>query len=163
MVAFSRALLIGGLAASTALAAPPPNHGNGNGPGGPGKDKDKYNKLKPVSSKELVKDIKLKNLMNGAQKLEDIAYATPDRNRLAGTKGHNDTVAYIKKELEALDGYYKVELQPFQTLIMINGTGSLFVDGVDANAGLMEFSPSGEANAPIIVVNNVGCEAVSDI
>lgn len=153
MVAIGRALLVGGLVASAAAA--PPSNGPGNGHGKP----DKYDKLKPVSSKELEKDIKLKDLMKGAKTLESLAYKYPERNRLMGGNGHNDTVAFLKKELEALDGYYKVELQPFSTLIQINGTAALSVDNVDQKPGLMEYSPSGEATGPIVVVANLGCEA----
>jgi carboxypeptidase Q len=149
MVAIISALLFGGLAAPVA-AAPP---------GGYGPKPPKHHNLPPVNAKALQNTIKLEALMKGAQKLEDIAYSYPERNRMIGGGGHNDTVNYIKKELEALDGYYKVELQPFTTLVQLNGTADLSIGNQTYNPGLMEYSPSGEVTAPLVVVSNLGCSA----
>jgi carboxypeptidase Q len=146
MVAIS-ALLFGALAAS-AIAAPS---------GGQGPKPPKQHNLPLVNKKALTNSIKLQELMKGAQKLQDLAYATPERNRLIGGKGHNDTIAYIKKELEALDGYYKVELQPFTTLTQISGSANLTINNQTYSPGLMEYSPSGEVTASLVVVSNLGC------
>jgi hypothetical protein len=99
--------------------------------------------------------------LKGAEKLQEFAYSTPEKNRLMGSKGHNDTVKYLKKTLESLDGYYKVELQPFSSPVQINGTFALTVDGTTTESGAMEYSPSGNVSAPLVVVSNLGCEAVS--
>jgi hypothetical protein len=100
-------------------------------------------------------------LLAHSQKLEDFAYATPQRNRLIGTKGHNDTIQYLYDTLSSLNGYYKVELQPFTTLVQTNGTFNFSANGVEQSVGAMEFSPSGNITAPLVVVANRGCDPVS--
>ena len=79
-----------------------------------------------------------------------------------GTKGHNDTVTYIYKQLTspALRGYYNVSLQEWEGVIQVNGTGTLFIDGVNTTVTIAQFSPSGNASLPLAVVNNLGCNAV---
>ncbi|KAF2736882.1 Zn-dependent exopeptidase [Polyplosphaeria fusca] len=120
---------------------------------------DKWKKLPLVDSKKLQKSIKSSALLKGAEKLQEIAYNTPERNRLMGSQGHNDTVKFLKKTLESLDGYYKVELQPFSSLVQLNGTYALAIDGETTESGAMEYSPSGNISAPLVVVSNLGCEA----
>lgn len=100
-------------------------------------------------------------LLERAQKLEDFAYASEQRNRLIGTPGHNDTINYIYDTLNALDGYYDVELQPFDTLVQESGDFAFSVGDQAYETAEMEFSPSGDVTAPLVVVNNLGCEAVS--
>lgn len=73
---------------------------------------DKNKKL--VTPKELVKQIKLKDLLAGSQKLQDIADANGG-NRAFGGAGHNATVNWLYSELKKT-GYYNVEKQPFVEL-----------------------------------------------
>ena len=80
--------------------------------GDKGKDKDKGKKL--VTPKELVKDVKLKDLMAGSRKLQDIADKNGG-NRAFGGGGHNATVDWLYKTLKAT-GYYNVEKQAFVEL-----------------------------------------------
>ncbi|KAF2204355.1 Zn-dependent exopeptidase [Delitschia confertaspora ATCC 74209] len=147
-----QALLFGALAAS-AVAAPANPHDDKGNHGRP------VSKLPLVNSKALQSSIKIKELMKGAQKLQDLAYSHPERNRLMGGAGHNDTIKYIKNTLESLGGYYKVELQQFSTLIQLSEESSLTISNAPVQHGVMEYSPSGNATAPVIVVNNFGCEA----
>jgi len=102
-------------------------------------------------------------LLKHAQALEDIAYATPRRNRLMGTKGHNDTVTYLYQQLTApeLRGYYNVTLQPWQGVVQLSAEGSLFLDKTNTSIVVAEFSPSGKFSAPLAVAGNLGCNAVS--
>lgn len=80
--------------------------------------------------------------MRGAQQLQDFAYSYPDRNRIMGGKAHNDTVNWLKEELESTS-YYDVTLQPFSNYVMANGTiNSFTVDGEAVNATLFEYSNS---------------------
>ncbi|KAF2180249.1 hypothetical protein K469DRAFT_640064 [Zopfia rhizophila CBS 207.26] len=116
-------------------------------------------RLPLVDSKALQDSIKPEALLKGAQALQDFAYAHPERNRLFGGAGHNDTVNYLVEELEALDGYYKVEKQEWHSLAQVNGTASLLINGTDYNPNVMEYSPSGNVTAPIVVVNNLGCNS----
>lgn len=68
---------------------------------------------------------------------------------------------WLKDELEALD-YYDVSLQNFFTVAMVSGTINEFsvsVGNGTATADLLEYSASGKATAPLVVVSNLGCEA----
>lgn len=79
---------------------------------------------------------------------------------MIGSNGYNDTVKYLVQELEALDGYYKVETQKFTSPIQTSGSGSLAIDSVAEESALFEFSPSGNVSAALAVVNNFGCDPV---
>jgi hypothetical protein len=43
-----------------------------------------------------------------AEILQEIAYTTPGKNRATGSQCHEDTVDYIKGQLEAFPDYYDV-------------------------------------------------------
>lgn len=73
---------------------------------------DKGKKL--VTQKQLVKDVKLKDLLAGSRKLQDIADKNGG-NRAFGGGGHNATVDYLYKTLKAT-GYYNVKKQAFVEL-----------------------------------------------
>ncbi|KAH7073663.1 hypothetical protein BKA63DRAFT_472031 [Paraphoma chrysanthemicola] len=123
-----------------------------------------YPTNKPTVNATLLKaDITVENLLAGAQQLEDFAYASEERNRLIGSPGHNDTIYWIKDTLEALDGYYNVSLQEFFTVAQLNGTINTFtVDGETPPEGsflLFDYSATGNVTAPLVVVNNLGCNA----
>lgn len=78
-----------------------------------------------------------------------------------GGEAHGDTVKWLKRELESLDGYYDVELQEFWNYVMLSGKiNSFSVGNASVNASLFDFSASTVATAPLVIVNNVGCEAV---
>jgi hypothetical protein len=104
------------------------------------------------------------NLLAGSQQLEDFAYASAERNRFIGSPGHNDTVYWLKDTLESLDGYYNVSLQQFFTVAQLSGSINSFeVDGaVPLNGSylLFDYSASGNVTAPLVPVNNLGCNAV---
>ncbi|KAJ4320862.1 hypothetical protein N0V94_003160 [Neodidymelliopsis sp. IMI 364377] len=123
---------------------------------------DKPCKKRPdVTSRKLEADITSKKLLRGAQQLQDFAYSYPDRNRIMGGKAHNDTVNWLKKELESTS-YYDVTLQPFSNYVMLNGTLNTFTIGGQAiNATIFEYSNStaGLVTAPLVVVSNLGCAA----
>ncbi len=99
------------------------------------------------------------NLLAKSKTLEGFAYATPERNRVFGSPGHNATVNYLYDQIAALGDYYDVELQPFVELYT-DGTATLKVNGVDQEAGLFTYSPSGKFTQPLVSVSNFGCEAV---
>ncbi|KAF2396070.1 putative aminopeptidase Y [Trichodelitschia bisporula] len=111
-----------------------------------------------VSSFALQGRIRTSALVAGAKTLETIAYSTPARNRLMGTKGHNDTVTYLYNQLTALN-YYNVTLQPWQGLIQLSGTAALFVNTWNISTIVAQFSPSGNISAPLTAVANLGCNA----
>jgi Zn-dependent M28 family amino/carboxypeptidase len=114
-----------------------------------------------IPQRKLESDITSKKLMRGAQQLQDFAYSYPARNRIMGGKAHNDTVNWLKKELESTS-YYDVTLQPFSNYVQLNGTINTFtVDGAAVEAVLFEYSNStdGTVTAPLVAVSNLGCEA----
>lgn len=69
---------------------------------------------KLVSSKALMKDVKLKDLMAGSQKLQDFADANGG-NRAFGGAGHNATVDWLFDTLTET-GYYDVYKDEFVEL-----------------------------------------------
>jgi len=99
-------------------------------------------------------------LREGAQTLQDLAFAYPEKNRLMGSNGHNDTVKWLIEELEALDGYYTVETQKFTSLVQVNGTASLTIGGEATEWGMFEYNPSGNVTAELVPVSNLGCNTV---
>ncbi|KAF2824311.1 Zn-dependent exopeptidase [Ophiobolus disseminans] len=114
-----------------------------------------------VTAEKLKEDITIKKLVKGAQQLEDFAYSYPARNRIMGGKAHEDTVNWLKKELESTS-YYDVTLQPFSNYVMLNGTLNTFTIGGRAiNSTIFEYSNStaGLVTAPVVVVSNLGCAA----
>ena len=114
--------------------------------------------LPAVDSEGLQALISAKNLLAKAQDLEDIAYATPGRNRVMGSPGHNNTVAYLVESLEAFGDYYNVGVQPFIGLYA-EGESTLTVDGESQGGDYFTYSPGGNVTAPIIAVLNLGCNA----
>jgi len=78
-----------------------------------------------------------------------------------GGKAHNDTVNWLKKELESTS-YYDVTLQPFSNFVQISGAVNSFsIGGQAVNGTLFEYSNStaGVVTAPLVAVSNFGCEA----
>jgi hypothetical protein len=112
----------------------------------------------PVDSAALQAAIDVENLRLKAQDLEDIAYATPDRNRVIGSEGHNNTVAYLVESIEALGDYWTVYRQPF-TALYSHVDGELTVDGATTEPSIFEYSPGGSFTAELVRVDNLGCEA----
>lgn len=127
-------------------------------PGKPGKPTVPVNP--PVDSAALQAAIDVENLRVKAQDLEDIAYATPDRNRVIGSEGHNNTVTYLVESIEALGDYWTVYRQPF-TALYSNVEGELTVDGVTIVPSLFEYSPGGTVTAELVPVADIGCEAAN--
>lgn len=117
----------------------------------------KAQELPPVSSSELQALIDLDELVSGSQQLQDFAYAYPERNRVFGGQGHNDTVNFLAEVLEET-GYYDVTIQPFVELYS-GGNASLSVNGEATNSTLFTYTPNGSVNASIVAVSNLGCEA----
>lgn len=105
--------------------------------------------------------MKLDALMAHAGVFEKLAYATPERNRYAGTKGHNDTLQYIIGHLEALGDHYEIEMQPFVATLEDGGEAELFVDGVPYFALTFRDSPEGTVKGPVAIIGGDGCNSVS--
>ncbi|ODH26347.1 hypothetical protein ACO22_04675 [Paracoccidioides brasiliensis] len=119
------------------------------GRGGPGGGNAK------LSTKALVKGIELEELMRGARKLQSIAYATPERNRVFGSTAHNDTVDWLVQELQESQ-YYDVVKQK-QVHLWSRSEATLTVNGESKEASPMTYSPSGNTEQDIVLVNDLGC------
>ncbi|KAJ5836685.1 hypothetical protein N7447_002711 [Penicillium robsamsonii] len=110
-----------------------------------------------VDPDEFPSDIRLKDLLKGAQHLEDLAYAHPEGNRVFGSAAHNATVDYLYRELKKT-GYYNVYKQR-QVHTWTTAKTSLTVDGEAIEATAMTYSPSADVTAELAVVANLGCAA----
>ncbi|KAF7718884.1 Leucine aminopeptidase [Penicillium ucsense] len=110
-----------------------------------------------VSTDELIKDIKLHDLLKGTQRLEEFAYSYPERNRVFGGKAHNETVDYLYHELKKT-GYYDVYKQS-QVHVWTKSSASLSSACQPYNISAMTYSPSVEVTASLAVVANLGCSA----
>lgn len=114
--------------------------------------------LPPVDSQALQDAITVDNLLAKAQHLEGIAYATPDRNRVISSAGHNNTVTWLVESIEALGDYWTVYRQPF-TALYSNVDGDITVDGNTFEPSFFEYSPGGTVTASLVPVAELGCEA----
>ncbi|KAI1487969.1 leucine aminopeptidase [Biscogniauxia mediterranea] len=113
-----------------------------------------------VNDDELQSSVTVADLMQCAQDLEDIAYATPGRNRLHGTEGHLNTVKYIEDQLNSLGDYYTIEKQEYTTEIVFSSEASLTIDGAEVDTGAFEFVNNGTwTDKPLVPVANIGCDA----
>ncbi|KAG8165546.1 hypothetical protein KVR01_004098 [Diaporthe batatas] len=112
-----------------------------------------------VDDQALQDAVTIEGLLGHAQDLEDIAYATEGRNRVVGSEGHNNTVKYLVEQLEALGGYYDVELDPFQYTLQ-KGVSNFSVNGATYSSAGLEYSPEiSIEGVPLVPVANLGCSA----
>ncbi|TKY86940.1 hypothetical protein EX895_004228 [Sporisorium graminicola] len=117
-------------------------------------------KLRPVESKHLRHDIKRKDLLSGARKLQSLAYATSERNRVFGSPGHKATVSFIQDEIRKAGGgdYYDVYLQPF-TATYAQHSSALAIDDKLTKSVTFTYSPNGHFNdTEVVKVANAGCD-----
>ncbi|KXS96388.1 hypothetical protein AC578_8442 [Pseudocercospora eumusae] len=121
---------------------------------------DSYNNpIKPkVDSKKLQASIKEAALAQKAKELEDVAYSTPDRNRVFSSPGHNGTLEFIEGYLDSVKDYYTYERQEFIALYS-QASGSLIAGATEYPSSIYQYSPStdGTITAPIVEVQNLGC------
>lgn len=105
-------------------------------------------------------EIKVENLMAGAQTLQTFADSQSNGTRVLGSAACNSTLRWVKDELDAT-GAYDVELQQVRVVRQVSGQiNSSMVNGTNVTASLLEYSPSGSVTATLVPVANLGCEAV---
>ncbi|PFH47523.1 hypothetical protein AMATHDRAFT_67605 [Amanita thiersii Skay4041] len=109
-----------------------------------------------VTSEALTTTIHGKNLVKHAEELLSFATRNGAGNRVFGTRSHNETVDYIKKQLDAT-GYYDTQLQTYSELYL-EGTANLTVNGLAYDAEWMTYSPAGHIVGPLVSVNDLGCK-----
>ncbi|KAF2260286.1 leupeptin-inactivating enzyme 1 precursor [Lojkania enalia] len=109
-----------------------------------------------VESGKLRKLIKADALRKRAEKLEDIAYRSPGKNRVIGSQGHEDTVDYIVNEIKKFPDYYTVSLQGVE--LAIGGGANVTANNNTIEAYSVTLGPSGHASGPLVSIPNLGCE-----
>ncbi|KAJ1018524.1 hypothetical protein NDA16_004806 [Ustilago loliicola] len=115
-------------------------------------------KLRPVESKRLRNDVKRKDLLSGSRKLQELAYATSERNRVFGSPGHKATIEYIQSELRKTGDYFDVSLQPF-TATYAEHKADVAIDNQPVKSVTFTYSPNGDfQDVEVVTINNVGCE-----
>lgn len=93
-----------------------------------------------------------------AEHLQEIAYATEGKNRVIGSKGHDDTVAWIKETLHQFPDYYTVHLQPVPLLVGVSA--NLTANNKTIEAFPTTLAPQGDVTGPLVAIPNLGCEEV---
>lgn len=112
-----------------------------------------------VDSQTLQAAITQEALLSRSQTLQDIAYASPDRNRVFGSEGHNATTNYLYDTIAALGEYYTVEFQYFVETYSGGNVTLTTADGQNVDASLFTYSPNGRVIQPLVAVSNLGCSA----
>ena len=79
--------------------------------------------------------------------------------RAFGSRAHNSTVRYIKTLLD-LTGFYDTSLQTFEYLYS-SGSAQISANGTALTSRWFTYGPSGDVSANLVLVNNLGCDAVS--
>lgn len=93
-----------------------------------------------------------------AEHLEGLAYATPQRNRIIGSPGHNATINWILDTIKKYPDYYTYELQPFDLRLGVGG--NLTLNGVAKEAYTTDLSAQGTAEGEVVVIKNLACDLV---
>ncbi|RAH87246.1 transferrin receptor [Aspergillus japonicus CBS 114.51] len=115
-------------------------------------------KRAPVSPETFASQIALSDLLEGTQKLQDFAYAYPQRNRVFGGAAHNDTLDYVYHELNAT-GAYDLHRQPQIHTWTKHSQSVTTAEGHSMTAYRMTHSPSTNVTAELALVPQVGCSA----
>ncbi|KAK4504146.1 hypothetical protein PRZ48_005062 [Zasmidium cellare] len=111
-----------------------------------------------VDSKKLQESITEDALSQKAEELEQAAYSTAQRNRVFSSEGHLNTLDFIEGYLDTVSDYYTYRRQPFEALYS-QSSGNFSAGGTTYTPIIFEYSPSGSATAPLVVVANEGCSA----
>ena len=78
--------------------------------------------------------------------------------RAFGSKGHQATLKYVADLLEET-GYYDIELEEF-TYSYSEAKAQFFANGKEYLTRGLGYSPSGDITGSVVVVNDLGCNAV---
>jgi len=117
----------------------------------------------PLTSKALQQQIKVPELLKHATKLQEFSQRSGG-TRAHGTEGYNASVAYIKQLLDAT-GFYNTEYQEifsssttYTNVSLTDSSGQSFTYG-DELVEMID-APAGLVTAPLVIVNNLGCNRV---
>lgn len=101
------------------------------------------------------------NLYAKAEHLQEIAYRTEGRNRVIGSKGHDDTVAWIKEIIDQFPDYYTVQLQGVPLLVGVSA--NLTANNKTIEVYPVTLAPEGDVSGPLVPIPNLGCEEASPL
>ncbi|KAJ3516178.1 hypothetical protein NLJ89_g1280 [Agrocybe chaxingu] len=109
-----------------------------------------------VDSPNLQNAISSTRLLTHTRRLVEFSRLS-NGNRVFGSAGHNATVDYIKNALDET-GYYDTQLQTFSYLFSASGIASFSASGTPYASVYLTYVPSGDVSAPLVIVNNLGCQ-----
>lgn len=122
--------------------------------------------LEPIDSDKLqgVLNVSPETLHTHAEELQRFATLDPDGNRAFGGPGHNLTVEYIYDWFlqEGMKGYYEIERLTFEYEYSY-GVSDVLILGQTRDSLYFTYSPptNGTLTAPLVLVDNLGCDPVS--
>ena len=117
-----------------------------------------YGQKPLVTSAKLQHEIHSPNLIKHAKQLVNFSKLS-NGTRAFGSLGHNATLSYIKGLLDETN-FYDTVYQTFPYLYS-EGNATFSANGTSYSASWFTYGPAGDVTAPLIIVNDLGCEAVS--
>ncbi|KAF2786898.1 leupeptin-inactivating enzyme 1 precursor [Melanomma pulvis-pyrius CBS 109.77] len=111
---------------------------------------------KLVKSDSLRKALKVDALYKKAEILQDFAYSSPDKNRVIGSQGHQDTIDYLHDQIAKFPKYYTVELQPVPLVVGVSA--NLTANNKTIEVYAVTLAPGGHVTGPLVAIPNLGCE-----
>jgi hypothetical protein len=117
-----------------------------------------YGRKPLVTSTKLQQEIHSHNLVNHAKQLVNFSKLS-NGTRAFGSLGHNATLSYIKGLLDKTN-FYDTVYQTFPYLYS-DGNANFSANGTSYSTSWFTYGPAGDVTAPLVIVNDLGCEAVS--
>ena len=117
-----------------------------------------YGQKPLVTSTGLQRELHSHNLVNHAKQLVNFSKLS-NGTRAFGSLGHNATLSYIKGLLDRTK-FYDTVYQTFPYLYS-DGNATFSANGTSYSASWFTYGPAGDVTAPLVIVNDLGCEAVS--
>lgn len=117
-----------------------------------------YGRKPLVTSTKLQQEIHSHNLVKHAKQLVNFSKLS-NGTRAFGSLGHNATLSYIKGLLDKTN-FYDTVYQTFPYLYS-DGNATFSANGTSYSASWFTYGPAGDVTAPLVIVNDLGCEAVS--
>jgi len=117
-----------------------------------------YGRKPLVTSTKLQQELHSHNLVKHAKQLVNFAKLS-NGTRAFGSLGHNATLSYIKGLLDETN-FYDTVYQTFPYFYS-DGNATFSASGTNYSTSWFTYGPAGDVTAPLVIVNNLGCEAVS--
>ena len=117
-----------------------------------------YGRKPLVTSTRLQQEIHSHNLVKHARQLVNFSKLS-NGTRVFGSLGHNATLNYIKGLLDKTN-FYDTVYQTFPYFYS-DGSATFSANGTSYSTSWFTYGPAGNVTAPLVIVNDLGCEAVS--